>query len=1027
MINYFKYQWDATERRESANNEVEDVFQNTKSGLQNVIADEVKKNEKFKQNEIKKFIAEEKMKVCSILETYLKTKNISKVVLWVIEKIPSRVKVYCSLTYASNSGIDRRRLNAHGMFLPYMVSDHSPILMIFLDGIQRKVKYFRFANYVAEKKEFLEVKHENLFEKDESLKNSMKDAQFDADNDPFNVNKRKEATRLLNDYTKVAEDELKFLHQKAKISWLREGDKNTTHFHNILETRKHKNRVEYICDEAGTRYMEDEAKAMIVEVSDKEIKEALFDINTSKASATLITLVPKIDAPNKILDLRLIACCNVLYKCVSKILTNRIKEGLSKVASINQSAFILGRRTQDNILLTQELSKGYNKKHGAKRCAIKIDIQKAYDIVSWKFLEEVLLMISCHEKMLPMIYLGVPLLSKKLGVKDYSSLIENVERKIHPEDGVATINPRRPDIHGDGVRDSVTASGHGRLKVDLEPSTWRRLLRNLFSSTTIRDENPIRTLRDYSKPSHEGYRNTIELLVGNNVVPLLSDTIRLVQNGCSFHGLRYEDPNQHLKDFLKLVDSLDLDGENMERTRLRLFQFSLCDQASNWLKRLPAGSITTRKDLTTRFLAQYFLPGRNSKLRNDILMFRQHHGESLSEAWTQSLPHVRSEVVPTTFSIAWKILTKPLLNMIIAYRRSGRFQTTARRDDQKIDTVLKAITDRITGALPSDTVKNLKLRTSLVLSARSYPTEDSKCSTYVHERKDIASVGNLGYNKDDEGIEWLDVEEPLDLVDTSEESVYESLIKEMPKCSLNYNFRIKKGHPRNLKIPCMISHKFIGNAYIDVDLPMNIMSLAYYNSIRKNGYEYRGINFVRLGRDMHVFIGNMSNVIDFTILENIETNIDPRLSHMIFGRPFIEIACLAINIKHGLMTFTYGTKEITFKTPYKDPKRSELSSEGHDLLSSRVILSEDDYDRGCRKPSDLEDGFYRDIIKLGPEYVTGMDDEGEVTKFLIKNEEEIFTNARDSVRIYPDDVASPAMQKFENFQVIFDKKKLGRS
>ncbi|GKA05142.1 MAK10-like protein [Tanacetum coccineum] len=159
------------------------------------------------------------------------------------------------------------------------------------------------------------------------------------------------------------------------------------------------------------------------------------------------------------------------------------------------------------------------------------------------------------------------------------------------------------------------------------------------------DENPIRTLGDYSKPSHEGYRNTIELPVGNNVVPLRSDTIRLVQNGCSFHGLRSEDPNQHLKDFLKLVDSLDLDGENRERTRLRLFQFSLRDQASNWLERLPAGSITTWEDLTTRFLAQFFPPGRTAKLRNDILMFQQHHGESLSEAWThfkdllQKVPH----------------------------------------------------------------------------------------------------------------------------------------------------------------------------------------------------------------------------------------------------------------------------------------------------------------------------------------------------------------------------------------------------
>ncbi|GJW84434.1 MAK10-like protein [Tanacetum coccineum] len=159
------------------------------------------------------------------------------------------------------------------------------------------------------------------------------------------------------------------------------------------------------------------------------------------------------------------------------------------------------------------------------------------------------------------------------------------------------------------------------------------------------DANPIHTLGDYSKPSHEGYRNTIELPKGNNVVPLRSDTIRLVQNGCSFHGLRSNDPNQHLKDFLKLVDSLELNDENRERTRLSFFQFSLRDQASNWLERLPAGSITTWEDLTTRFLAQFFPPGRTVKLRNDILMFQQHQGESISKAWTsfkdllQKVPH----------------------------------------------------------------------------------------------------------------------------------------------------------------------------------------------------------------------------------------------------------------------------------------------------------------------------------------------------------------------------------------------------
>ncbi|GJX67482.1 zinc finger, CCHC-type containing protein [Tanacetum coccineum] len=110
----------------------------------------------------------------------------------------------------------------------------------------------------------------------------------------------------------------------------------------------------------------------------------------------------------------------------------------------------------------------------------------------------------------------------------------------------------------------------------------------------------------------------------------------LVQNECSFHGLRSEDPNQHLKVFLKLVDSLDLDGKNGERMRLHLFQFYLRDQESNCLERLPAGSITTWEDLTTRFLAQFFPPRRTAKLRNDILMFQQRQGESLLEAWTQT-------------------------------------------------------------------------------------------------------------------------------------------------------------------------------------------------------------------------------------------------------------------------------------------------------------------------------------------------------------------------------------------------------
>ncbi|GJZ42099.1 hypothetical protein Tco_0588985 [Tanacetum coccineum] len=58
------------------------------------------------------------------------------------------------------------------------------------------------------------------------------------------------------------------------------------------------------------------------------------------------------------------------------------------------------------------------------------------------------------------------------------------------------------------------------------------------------DENPIRTLGDYSKPSLEGYRNTIELPVGNNVVPLRSDTIWLSKFEADFKRQQGEMTNK---------------------------------------------------------------------------------------------------------------------------------------------------------------------------------------------------------------------------------------------------------------------------------------------------------------------------------------------------------------------------------------------------------------------------------------------------------------------------------------------------
>ncbi|KAJ7009371.1 hypothetical protein NC653_000135 [Populus alba x Populus x berolinensis] len=85
-------------------------------------------------------------------------------------------------------------------------------------------------------------------------------------------------------------------------------------------------------------------------------------------------------------DYRPISCCNVIYKCISKIMATRLKTVLADIVSPSQSAFVPGRQIADNILLTQELMHNYHLDRGPARCALKVDLKKAFDTISWDFI-----------------------------------------------------------------------------------------------------------------------------------------------------------------------------------------------------------------------------------------------------------------------------------------------------------------------------------------------------------------------------------------------------------------------------------------------------------------------------------------------------------------------------------------------------------------------------------------------------------------------------------------------------------------
>ncbi|KAG8386707.1 hypothetical protein BUALT_Bualt03G0177000 [Buddleja alternifolia] len=95
--------------------------------------------------------------------------------------------------------------------------------------------------------------------------------------------------------------------------------------------------------------------------------------------------------PDEISKFWPIALCNVLFKIVTNTVVLRLKPFINNIVSPNQSSFIPGRSTHDNILILQELAHSLaNSKSKIGSMIIKLDLEKAYDNISWPFLKQTL-------------------------------------------------------------------------------------------------------------------------------------------------------------------------------------------------------------------------------------------------------------------------------------------------------------------------------------------------------------------------------------------------------------------------------------------------------------------------------------------------------------------------------------------------------------------------------------------------------------------------------------------------------------
>nr|GEX92818.1 hypothetical protein [Tanacetum cinerariifolium] len=176
---------------------------------------------------------------------------------------------------------------ANAIFLLYGISDHSTAILKIPQAMIRKRKSFRLANYITGKREFTELvkdkwntkvqghamyklvsklkglkqhlnklnwKNGNLFEKVADIKTKLYNVQRNIDLDPTNKDLRNENVGLLREYKEASIYEEKLFRQKAKITWLREGDKNSAYFHKVLKGWINRNRIMSVCAEDGIRY-----------------------------------------------------------------------------------------------------------------------------------------------------------------------------------------------------------------------------------------------------------------------------------------------------------------------------------------------------------------------------------------------------------------------------------------------------------------------------------------------------------------------------------------------------------------------------------------------------------------------------------------------------------------------------------------------------------------------------------------------------------------------------------------------------
>ena len=104
----------------------------------------------------------------------------------------------------------------------------------------------------------------------------------------------------------------------------------------------------------------------------------------------LITCIPKQAKPKQFKNIwRTITLLNCTYKIATGCIANRIKTVLDKIISKDQTGFIKGRYIGENTRLIYDIMQ-YTETHNIPGLLVLVDFEKAFDSLSWSFIEKAL-------------------------------------------------------------------------------------------------------------------------------------------------------------------------------------------------------------------------------------------------------------------------------------------------------------------------------------------------------------------------------------------------------------------------------------------------------------------------------------------------------------------------------------------------------------------------------------------------------------------------------------------------------------